>query len=110
MKNTKLIAQSLNTIVENNKQTNMFKDKLSSILTIPAPKAFTDKLSENGIDLRNANIADCMSASLIIQAMSGNIAAYTTIRDTMGYKPIEQVKNDVIVRIDMSPQAKELGE
>lgn len=110
MKNTKLVTQTLNEMMQDKKQTNIFKEKLTNILSIPAPRGFIDKLESEGITLNNANLADCMSASLVIQALSGNIAAYTTIRDTMGYKPIDQVKNDVIVRIDMSPEAKELGE
>lgn len=110
MGNEKLVVQSMNDLITEKKQSNVFREKLSNILSIPAPKNMVKNLSDNGITLSNANLADCMSASLVIQALSGNIAAYTTIRDTMGYKPIDQVKNDVVVRIDMSPQAKELGE
>ena len=110
MSSTKLVARAMNDLIDDKKQGNVFKEKLATILSIPAPKSMVKGLEDNGITLNNANLADCMSASLVIQALSGNIAAYTTIRDTMGYKPIDQVKNDVIVRIDMSPQAKELGE
>jgi hypothetical protein len=51
-----------------------------------------------------------MTASLVLQAMNGNIAAYTTIRDTLGYKPVEKVQNDISIEIKMPPAIKELGE
>lgn len=110
MSNTKLVEASINEIVQKEKQTNVFREKLANILAIPMPKKMKEDLDIHGLHLQNANIADAITASLVIQAMSGNIAAYTTIRDTMGYKPIEQIKNDVVVRIEMSPEARKLGE
>lgn len=110
MNNAELVTQSVNELITNAKKTNIFREKLSTILSIPASKAMMAGLKENGITIQNANLADCMSASLVIQAMTGNIAAYAMIRDTMGYKPIDQVKNDVTIHIEMEPKAKELGE
>ena len=110
MDNTELVTQSVNELIQAKKQTNIFKEKLANILSIPASKDMIKNLSENGITLHNANLADAMSASIVIQALTGNIAAYTTIRDTMGYKPIDQVKNDVVVHIEMASGARELGE
>lgn len=110
MNNAELVTQSVNELIQEKKQTNVFREKLSNILAIPATRDMLKGLSDNGITLNNANLADCMSASLVIQALSGNIAAYTTIRDTMGYKPIDQVKSDVLVHINMAPGARELGE
>lgn len=110
MDNAELVTQSVNELIQEKKQTNVFREKLSNILSIPATRDMLKGLSDNGITLNNANLADCMSASLVIQALSGNIAAYTTIRDTMGYKPIDQVKSDVLVHINMEPNARELGE
>lgn len=110
MDNAELVTQSVNELIQAKKQTNIFKEKLSNILSIPASKDMLKNLSDNGITLNNANLADAMSASIVIQALTGNIAAYTTIRDTMGYKPIDQVKNDVVVHIEMASGARELGE
>ena len=69
-----------------------------------------DYYNEKGVPLRGGTMQDAISASLLLQALAGNIAAYTTIRDTMGYKPAENVKNDVTIKIDMPDRVRELGE
>jgi hypothetical protein len=104
------IRSSMKNLVQREKESNVFKKKLQEMLKIPMSAAMRDMYSQKGIHMASGKLADAISASLILQAMNGNVQAYTTIRDTMGYKPIEQVKNDVVVRIDMSPKAKELGE
>lgn len=104
------IRSSMNNLIKREKESNIFKKKLQEMLNIPMSIAMKDMYSKKGIHLVGGKLSDAISASLVLQAMNGNVQAYTTIRDTMGYKPIEQVKNDVVVRIDMSPQARELGE
>jgi hypothetical protein len=104
------IRSSMNNLIQREKESNLFKKKLQDILKIPMSAQMRDNYSKNGIHLINGTLSDAISASLVMQAMAGNIQAYAMIRDTMGYKPIEQVKQDVVVRIDMSPRARELGE
>ena len=104
------VRSSMNNLIQREKEHNVFKKKLQDILKTPMSASMKQVYSERGIHLSNGNLADAMSAALVIQAMGGNIQAYATIRDTMGYKPVEQVKSDVVVRIDMSPKARELGE
>jgi len=104
------IRSSMNNLIQREKEHNMFKKKLQDILKAPMSAQMKDNYSKYGIHLINGTLSDAIAASLVVQAMSGNIQAYAMIRDTMGYKPIEQVRNDVVVRIDMSPNAKELGE
>ena len=65
---------------------------------------------EQGVPLPNGTLADAVTASIVIQAMAGNVGAYTTIRDTLGYKPADKVQNDVQIKVDMAPAVKELGE
>ena len=89
---------------------NMFKRKLQEIMSIPMTPGMKKRYEDFGITCVDGDIADAIAGALAIQAMNGNIAAYTTIRDTMGYKPVEQTRNDVVVRIDMSAKARELGE
>jgi len=105
-----IIRSSMNSLVKNEKNSDMFKRKLGAILKIPMSQDMKQKLSRSGIPVRNGDLADAMTGAMVLQALTGNIAAYTTIRDTMGYKPVENVRNDVVVRIDMSPRARELGE
>lgn len=104
------IRSSMNNLIQREKQHNAFKKKLEGILSIPMSATMKAKYSTAGIHLSNGNLSDAIAASLVLQALNGNIQAYTTVRDTMGYKPIEQVRNDIVVRIDMSPKARELGE
>lgn len=104
------IRSSMNNLIQREKEHNMFKKKLQSILKTPMSAQMKDNYSKKGIHLINGTLSDAIAASLVVQAMAGNIQAYAMIRDTMGYKPVEQVKNDVVVRIDMSPNAKKLGE
>jgi len=104
------IRSSVNDLIQREKESNMFKKKLEKILRTPLSLAAQEKYAARGIFLNNGTLSDAITASLIIQALNGNITAYTTIRDTMGHKPVDQVKNDVVVRIDMSPKARELGE
>lgn len=104
------LRSSMNTVVAQEKEHNLFKTKLQEILTAPMSAEMRRQLSEKGLHVQNGDIADVVNAALVFQAMNGNVAAYTTLRDTMGFKPIEQVKSDVVIRIDMNPRARELGE
>jgi len=105
-----LIRSSMRNLMKKEQEAGMFKQKLNTILRIPMTIEMREKFAMSGLHMTNGDISDAITASLVLQAMNGNIAAYTTIRDTMGFKPIEQTKSDVIVRIDMSPVARELGE
>lgn len=104
------VRSSMNNLIQREKEHNIFKKKLQDILKTPMTANMKDSYQQKGIYLSNGTLSDAISASLVLQAMAGNIQAYAMIRDTMGYKPIEQVRNDVVVRIDMSPKARELGE
>lgn len=110
IRNELAVRSSMNNLIQREKEHNVFKKKLEDILKTPMSTAMKESYSQKGIHLSNGSLSDAISASLVLQAMAGNINAYAMIRDTMGYKPIEQVKNDVVVRIDMSPKARELGE
>ena len=109
-----LIRKSMTDIVaseiKKEKESNIFRDKLESLVNLPMDQVMRRHLSEKGIPISNGTLADAMSASLVLQAMNGNIAAYTTIRDTLGYKPVERVQNDVSIEIKMPKAVKELGE
>lgn len=104
------VRSSMNNLIKREKEYNIFKKKLQDILKVPMSCEMKNTYSQKGIHLSNGTLSDAISASLILQAMGGNVQAYAMIRDTMGYKPVEQVRNDVVVRIDMSPKARELGE
>ncbi len=107
-----LVPPIVKELAQHEKEASLFKDKLKEILDIPLPLNIINGYSERGINLNGANakIIDGITASLTLQALQGNVTAFTTIRDTMGYKPVDKVQSDVVVRIDMSPQARELGE
>lgn len=104
------VRSAMNNLTKKEEEANIFKKKLKTILQTPISASMRNKYSQSGIHLSNATMMDAINASIVLQALAGNITAYTTIRDTMGYKPVDQVKNDVTVRIDMSPKARELGE
>ena len=104
------LRSSMNTIVAQEREHNLFKTKLQKILTAPMSAEMKRQLSEKGLHFVNGDIADVVNAALVFQAMQGNVAAFTTIRDTMGFKPVDQVRNDVVIKIDMNPRAKELGD
>ena len=108
--NSELVRTAMTDIVEREKDADMFRQTLVKICNIPMTRAMRESLQEKGIDIRNGTLHDAMSAALVLQALSGNIGAYTTIRDTMGYKPVEQVKNDVQIKIEMPESARRLGE
>lgn len=105
-----LVRSSMRNLIQREKESNLFKKKMQTILKTPMSMSMRNHYSKAGIHLSNGDLTDAITASLILQAMQGNINAYAMIRDTMGYKPVEQVKNDVVVRIDMSQKARELGE
>lgn len=105
-----LIRSSMNTLVKREKESNLFKRKMQNMLKIPMSLEMMNHYAQAGIHINNGDLSDAITGSLMLQALSGNINAYAMIRDTMGYKPVEQVRNDVIVRIDMSKEARELGE
>lgn len=108
--NSELVRTAMTDIVEREKEADMFRQTLVKICNIPMTRAMRESLQEKGIDIRNGTLHDAMSAALVLQALSGNIGAYTTIRDTMGYKPVDQVKNDVQIKIEMPESARRLGE
>lgn len=105
-----LVRSSMNNLVEREKESNLFRQKMQNVLMTPMSAELRDRYAKMGIATPNGDLADAITAAMVLQALAGNIAAYTTIRDTMGYKPVEQTRNDVIVRIDMSSHARELGE
>lgn len=104
------IRSSVNSLIEQEKEHNIFKNKLQEILTAPMSLEMKQQLHEKGLNFVKGDMADAVNAAMVMQALNGNVAAFTTIRDTMGYKPVEQVKNDVVIRIDMNPRVRELGE
>lgn len=97
-------------LVDMENEFGLFKNKLTELLNTPMGTEMRNRFREDGISLQSDRINDAIHAALVIQAMNGNIQAYTTIRDTMGHKPVDQVQNDVLVRIEMPKGAKELGE
>lgn len=109
-KNDDLVRAEFMNIVKGEQDADLFKRKLQEIVRIPMPLSVKKKLSEQGVSIQNGTLMDVMSASLVLQAMNGNIAAYTIIRDTMGYKPVDQVKNDVNIEVKLAPGIRELGE
>lgn len=109
-KQQEIVKSTMKDLIKKEKESNEFRDKMKNILKIQMSADLKNKYATAGIPLRNGDLGDAITASMVLQAMQGNVGAYTTIRDTMGYKPIEQVKNDVVVKIEMSKNAKELGE
>lgn len=97
-------------IIAKDKEDNKFKSTLTKLLNLPMTNDLLKKYDESGIKLNKGNLHDAVAASMILGALTGNVPAYIAIRDTMGYKPVDKVSSDVVVRIDMSPKAKELGE
>ena len=100
-----LIAQ-----LEHEKKDDIFKRKLRQVLNLPIPTQVTENFEKYGLNLKEGDLADAMSMSMVLQAVNGNTTAYTIIRDTMGCKPIDNIKSDVKISIEMSQQARELGE
>lgn len=98
------------TIAREDKHGNMFKRSLQDILTQPMTKDMMDYFDNKGLSNLSGDMADAINASMVVQALAGSVQAYTVIRDTMGFKPVDQVQSDVVVRIDMNPRARELGE
>lgn len=107
---SEIVRASLTDIVARERSTNEFREKLKNLLDMPMTVMLEDYYNEKGVPLRGGTMQDAISASLLLQALAGNIAAYTTIRDTMGYKPAENVKNDVTIKVDMPDRVRELGE
>lgn len=107
---SEIVRASLTDIVERERSTNAFREKLKNLLDTPMTVMLEDYYNEKGVPIHGGTMQDAISASLLLQALAGNIAAYTTIRDTMGYKPAENVKNDVTIKIDMPDRVRELGE
>lgn len=105
-----LVRKSMTDIVAREKESNIFQEKLRQMVNTPMDQVMRRSFAEKGIPISNGTLADAMTASLVLQAMNGNIAAYTTIRDTLGYKPVERVQNNVTVEIKMPQAVKELGE
>lgn len=105
-----LIRNSMKDIVAREKESNIFQEKLRNLVNLPMDQVMRRSFAEKGLPISNGTLADAMSASLVLQAMNGNIAAYTTIRDTLGYKPVEKVQNDVSIEIKMPKEVRELGE
>ena len=105
-----LVRREAKRLVKREQETNEFKEKLQDVLRIPLDSLLKKRYKEQGVPLPNGTLADAVTASIVIQAMSGNVGAYTTIRDTLGYKPADKVQNDVQIKVDMAPAVKELGE
>lgn len=113
MENTEVVRASLASLATKEQEVmrkNKFDSSLTSILKQPMSRALQDKYSKAGLHIANGTIYDAISASLILQAMNGNINAYAMIRDTTGHKPVDRVQSDIVVRIDMGERARELGE
>ena len=105
-----LVRREAKRLVKREQETNEFKEKLQDVLRIPLDSLLKKRYKEQGVPLPNGTLADAVTASIVIQAMAGNVGAYTTIRDTLGYKPADKVQNDVQIKVDMAPAVKELGE
>lgn len=109
-----LVRKSMTDIVarevKKEKESNVFQDKLRQMVNIPMDQVMRRNLAEKGIPISNGTLADAMTASLVLQAMNGNIAAYQVIRDTLGYKPVEKVQNDISIEIKMPQAIRDLGE
>ena len=105
-----LVRREAKRLVKREQETNEFKEKLQDVLRIPLDSLLKKRYKEQGVPLPNGTLADAVTASIVIQAMSGNVSAYTTIRDTLGYKPADKVQNEVQIKVDMAPAVKELGE
>jgi len=105
-----LVRKEAKKLVKREQETNEFKEKLQNVLKIPLDSLLKKRYQDQGVPLPNGTLADAVTASIVIQAMSGNVSAYTTIRDTLGYKPADKVQNDVQIKVDMAPAVKELGE
>ena len=54
--------------------------------------------------IEDKTIQEKISFSLIQEAISGNVKAFETIRDTIGEKPIEQIQNinPPVINIELS--------
>ena len=113
MDNTEIVRSSLVNLATQEREAekkSKFDTALNSLLKQPMSRTLQDKYSKAGLHIGNGTIYDAISASLVMQALNGNINAYAMIRDTTGHKPIDRVQSDVVVRIDMGPKARELGE
>lgn len=87
-----------------------FRNKLEQIMKLKVSPEMIANFHEKGLDLKDPNIADAVSASVVVQALCGNIAAFTTIRDTMGQKPVDKVENNTTIQVVLSDEVKKLGE
>lgn len=105
-----LVRKSMTDIVAREKESNIFQEKLRQMVNTPMDQVMRRSFAEKGIPISNGTLADAMTASIVLQAMNGNIAAYTVIRDTLGYKPVDKVQNNVTVEIKMPEAVRELGE
>ena len=87
-----------------------FRNKLEQIMQLKVSPEMIANFHDKGLDLKNPNIADAVSASLVVQALCGNIAAFTTIRDTVGQKPVDKIENNTTIQVVLSDEVKRLGE
>lgn len=87
-----------------------FKSKLKEVLSIPMSEEMRQEYTNRGMQSKSGDLLEAISMSMVLQALGGNTTAYTTIRDTMGYKPKENVQNDIKIAIELAPEIKELGE
>lgn len=105
-----IIAKKVNTIIADEEKANVFVDRMTSALSTKMPLKMREMFHEQGFSMRNGDYFDGLVLAMVGKAMRGDVSAFTVIRDTMGYKPVDQVVNDTKITIEMSPQAKALGE
>lgn len=87
-----------------------FKDILQDMMNY---RVDDDMIPDDVRKLTNSNcpvVMEAMGASLVLQALNGNLQAFTTVRDTIGQKPVDRVDQNTTVHVVMSDEAKELGE
>lgn len=77
------------------KQRKAFKESLEMLLQMKAPEIAVSQIKKQLPKLKEKDL-NCQNALLIgmmLAAIKGNVKAAEMIRDTIGEKPVEQVKN-----------------
>lgn len=93
------------------KEDNTIKSAMLDILDLSVTEKIQELLDIQGVAIDNINtVKQAMAAMVATKALSGNITAFEIVRDTIGEKPVDVIKQDTTIRIEMSDEARELAE
>jgi len=78
---------------ETRRRKKMMREQLEMLLSLPVNNATViQRCKEMGISEEEIDWQMALTTQIVKRAMSGDVKAYEVIRDTIGEKPIEQIK------------------